>query len=267
MSLILYNYAMSGSSQKVRLALAEKGLTWEDRFVDLLKGEQHSEVYRQINPKGFVPTLIISDIRLTEVSATLEFIDETFAGTALVPDDALERHRMRCWVKKIDEVVHPANGFLSYVIGGRKSLLRLSMEEREAYINAMPNARDRWLRRVVIEKGMDAKEFGETVRAHETLLDDMEVTLSKNPFLASANVSLADLTVLPYVQRLEHLGIGRMIAPQIRPALAKWLGAMRGRHSFKRAIEDYLPETLGSSTPGTEDTWRCVDEALITQIR
>jgi len=57
----LYHSASSPNSRRVRIFLAEKGLSIPLVAVDLGKGEQHSEGYRAINPRRVVPTLVLED--------------------------------------------------------------------------------------------------------------------------------------------------------------------------------------------------------------
>jgi glutathione S-transferase len=57
----LYHSAASPNSRRVRILLAEKGLTVPLVPVDLANGEQHSDAYRAINPRRLVPTLVLAD--------------------------------------------------------------------------------------------------------------------------------------------------------------------------------------------------------------
>ena len=54
----LYHSAASPNSRRVRISIAEKGLTVPLVPVDLAKGEQHSDA---INPRRLVPTLVLAD--------------------------------------------------------------------------------------------------------------------------------------------------------------------------------------------------------------
>ena len=54
----LYHTSGSVCSQKVRLALAEKGLDWADRHIELSKDEHLRAEYLALNPNGVVPTLV-----------------------------------------------------------------------------------------------------------------------------------------------------------------------------------------------------------------
>ena len=57
----LYHSTSSPNSRRVRIFLAEKGLTVPLVPVDFGKGEQHSDTYRAINPRRLVPTLVLAD--------------------------------------------------------------------------------------------------------------------------------------------------------------------------------------------------------------
>jgi len=54
----LYHTNMSVCSQKVRFALAEKKLRWEDHHINLQAGEQLRPEYLKLNPNAVVPTLV-----------------------------------------------------------------------------------------------------------------------------------------------------------------------------------------------------------------
>jgi len=56
MTLALYHNDMSSCAQKVRLMLAEKGLEWESRHLDLRAGEHQKEWYVKLNPRAVVPS-------------------------------------------------------------------------------------------------------------------------------------------------------------------------------------------------------------------
>ncbi|NOX51674.1 MAG: glutathione S-transferase family protein [Gammaproteobacteria bacterium] len=236
----LYHYPTSGSSQKLRFALAEKGVHWEDHFIDLLQGEQHHESYRRINPKGVVPTLVWGQYVLTEVGPTLELLDSWIAKPVLRPSDPICRYQMRCWIKRIDEVVHPANGLITYTIAGRRALRSLPAKQLEIMLSSMPNIRDRRLRRIAVTQGLEAEEFSEALHVHEALLEDVNDALSTRAYLVGDSISLADITVVPYIKRLEHLGLTPMLCLDRRPDLARWLERISRRPAFVKAISDYM---------------------------
>ena len=108
MTLALYHNDMSSCAQKVRLLLAEKGLEWESRHLDLRAGEHQKDWYIKLNPRAVVPTLIDGDIVVPESNVINEYLDERFPDPPLKPADPFGRARMRLWTKQLDEGVHDA---------------------------------------------------------------------------------------------------------------------------------------------------------------
>eukprot|EP00758_Cryptobia_borreli_P009440 Tbor_TRINITY_DN5480_c4_g1::TRINITY_DN5480_c4_g1_i4::g.25184::m.25184/K01800/maiA, GSTZ1; maleylacetoacetate isomerase len=57
--LILYGYWRSSCTWRVRLVLEYKNIIYNYKPINLLKDEQHSVEYLNINPCGLVPSIII----------------------------------------------------------------------------------------------------------------------------------------------------------------------------------------------------------------
>jgi maleylacetoacetate isomerase len=97
LSLELYTYWRSSASYRVRIALNLKSLPYETHAVDLTRdgGEQFSARYREVNPQGRVPTLVHDGQRIGQSLAIIEYLDEVFPGTRLIPKDPVDRARVR----------------------------------------------------------------------------------------------------------------------------------------------------------------------------
>ena len=93
--LVLHHYWRSSASWRVRWALAVKGLTYESRSVNLLKGEQRDAAYMLLNPSGQVPCLIVGNESFAESMSIVEYLDEKVPTPALLPADPIERMRVR----------------------------------------------------------------------------------------------------------------------------------------------------------------------------
>jgi glutathione S-transferase len=57
----LYQANSSPNSRRVRIYLAEKGISMPIVPVDLAAKEQFSNAYAEINPRRVVPTLVLDD--------------------------------------------------------------------------------------------------------------------------------------------------------------------------------------------------------------
>ena len=73
------------------------------------------------------------------------------------------------------------------------------------------------------------------------MLDDMETSLQEADWLAGPELSLADGAVLPYVLRLQHLGIYEMM--NAYPSVSVWFSRMMQRPSFEDSIGRWVPES------------------------
>lgn len=94
---ILFSYWRSSASYRVRIALALKGVTYDQIAINLVPGtdEQLADTYRAINPQGRVPFFRDGTIDLSQSLAVIEYLDETVEGPSLLPNDPEARARAR----------------------------------------------------------------------------------------------------------------------------------------------------------------------------
>ncbi len=238
----LYHYGFSTCSQKVRLVLAEKGIDFVSREVDLLNGAQHDPEYLKLNPNHVVPTIVHDGTALIESSLINEYLDEVFPNPPMMPSAPRGRHATRLWTKLLDEKIQGPIAVVTFAIGPRNMLLHQPAEVREANINAIPDAADRAARRSVIEGGVEAPEFAGALKKMIALVDKMDATITPGGWLSGDSFGLADAAALPYVLRLDHLAMGPLLSADTRPALADWYTRARARRSFETAVANWAPE-------------------------
>ncbi len=101
----LYHHGSSVCAAKVRLALAEKGLEWKGRYIDILKGEQFEPDFLAVNPRAVVPALVDGGRVIVESSVICEYLEEKFPDPRLMPDDPGARAELGFLNKKKREVV------------------------------------------------------------------------------------------------------------------------------------------------------------------
>ena len=106
----LYSYYRSSAAYRVRIALNLKGLPYDYVSVNLLHNEQKSDNYMARNPQGLLPALELDDGELLAQSvAILEWLEESCPSPALLPDNTLQRARVRSLVNNIVCDIHPLN--------------------------------------------------------------------------------------------------------------------------------------------------------------
>jgi glutathione S-transferase len=93
---LLYDSGLSGNCYKVRLLLAQLGLPYQRREVDVFDRSDRARILGGLNPAQRVPTLVFDDGRaLAESGAILNYFAE---GTQLLPADRFERAQVLQWM-------------------------------------------------------------------------------------------------------------------------------------------------------------------------
>ena len=104
----LFAFWRTSATYRVRVALHLKGLTVQERIINLDAGEQRSEDFLKINPLGAIPALLEKGhAPLTQSLAILEFIEELQPAPALLPHDLHARARVRSLAAMLATDTHP----------------------------------------------------------------------------------------------------------------------------------------------------------------
>ncbi|MGZ3438833.1 MAG: glutathione S-transferase family protein [Polyangia bacterium] len=104
-------YFSNGScSLASHIALEESGAKFESQRIDLRAREQKSPEYLKINPKGFVPALVLDGgVVLTENPAILSYIADTHPqANLLAKPGELARAKAQEWLAWCSSTVHIA---------------------------------------------------------------------------------------------------------------------------------------------------------------
>ncbi|MED6143260.1 hypothetical protein PIB30_004765 [Stylosanthes scabra] len=103
-NVILFGFGVSPFCGRVKVALAEKGVSYEEREEDLCGGK--SEQLLKYNPiYQKVPVLLHDGKPVLESSIIVTYIDEVWPSNPLLPNCAYERAKARFWTDYIDKKV------------------------------------------------------------------------------------------------------------------------------------------------------------------
>ncbi|KAF3952865.1 hypothetical protein CMV_021623 [Castanea mollissima] len=100
----LYSFWWSTCSFRVRIALNFKGLKYEYKSVNLLKGEQLNPEFIKLNPSGNVPVLVDGDTVVADSLAILMYLEDKYPHHyPLLPQDIHKRaiNYQKCIDEKI----------------------------------------------------------------------------------------------------------------------------------------------------------------------
>ncbi|MFI4937938.1 MAG: maleylacetoacetate isomerase [Candidatus Berkiellales bacterium] len=190
----LYDYFRSSSSFRVRIALNLKEIEYELIHIHLLKegGEHLQESYRRLNPQGLVPCLedTTTNTVFTQSIAIIEYLEETFPTTPLLPENSLLRAKIRAFAQAIACEIHPLNNLrvLRYLV----HTLQISEPQKTAWYH-------HWLK-----AGFDPLE---------QILNETE---RKGPFCFGDTPTLADVCLIPQVYNAERFEFDLKAYPTIK---------------------------------------------------
>jgi len=97
-SMTFYSDGNSHYSHRVRIVLAEKGVTVETIDVD---PDNKPEDLATLNPYNKLPTLVDRDLVLYEADIMMEYLDERFPHPPLFPVYPVARAQSRLWIYRI----------------------------------------------------------------------------------------------------------------------------------------------------------------------
>src|SRR5271154_5731756 len=91
----LYDFLPCPFGQKVRIILAEKGLSYELVEIDLAQGEQRRPDFLRLNPFGRVPVLVDEDTVIYDSTIIAEYLEDEYPEPPLLPPVGVSALRAR----------------------------------------------------------------------------------------------------------------------------------------------------------------------------
>jgi glutathione S-transferase len=201
MAIKLYHDVPSSNSDRVKIALAEKGLAWDGVMVSLAKKDQKSPEHLKRNPYGKIPVIDDDGKILFESCIINEYLDEKYPNPPLMPKDPYLRGRGRVLVDYALNYTHEPYW-----------ALRGEMMKKES-------ERD----------GAVLEEKRGTLRK---LLAYLEEALGDKPYFLG-DFGLTDIAIIPRCLRMESYGA--MPSPTL-PSFNAWLQRMKERPSVKAIL-------------------------------
>ncbi len=202
--MILHDYWRSGAAYRVRIALALKGVAYDQVTHDLRTGAQGATDYRALNPQRLVPAIEADGDVLTQSPAILEWLDERYPSPALLPAGLADRAIVRAMAATVACDIHPLNNLRVL------QTLRRDFGADEAAVAA-------WI----------ARWIGDGFAALEVMIGR-----HGNGFAFGDAPTLADCCIVPQVYSAERFAVDLTPYPQLMAAVerARTLPAFQAAH-------------------------------------
>jgi glutathione S-transferase len=199
----LYDLKAGMNPRRVRIFLAEKGVTIPRVEVDMAGGENRRAPFLTINPMGTMPVLELDDgTHLSESMAICRYIEELHPQPNLFGATPLERAQVEMWNRRMElEIMRPA---------------------QDVFLHLSPF----WVgkREQVADYGKLAQK---TAAERMTWLDG---ELAKRPFIAGGRYTVADITAQCGLLLGKNTGTP---VPANLTNLTRWFGEVSSRPSAR----------------------------------
>ena len=169
----IYGDPISGNCLKVRWTADLLGVSYDWIDVDVLSGYTRSEEFLAINPSGQVPAIVLPDGRSLSQSNAIVLYLASLYDSALVPKDLFERAKVNEWLFWEQYSHEP------YIAVRRFQKAYLGKSDSE----------------------LDPRLLANGKRALAQMADQ----LSRTPFLAGEDLTVADIALVAYT-RVAHEG-------------------------------------------------------------
>ncbi len=186
----LHGYWRSSAAYRLRIALNLKGLAYEQVSVNLapVASEQMTPAFKAMNPAQRVPVLETEDGKLVQSMAVLEWLEERYPDTPLLPQDLGERQMARALGNIIACDIHPLNNL---------SVLKVLRED----FGADKQAVSHW--------------YGDWIKRGFAAFEEMISGQSDGGFLFGGQPSIAEICLVPQVYNARRFEVDLSAFPKL----------------------------------------------------
>lgn len=236
----LFHFQGSSCSQKTRIFLSLREISWESHYIHLGKKEQWQPWYLGINPRGLVPALVLDGEVHIESNDIIALLDRRFPGPRLIPEPL--EGRIGELLRQEDDL-HLDIRTLNFRFTQPRGLVARTPEDvrnlREGGSGTVQGASDPerdhqaafWEN--VIENGLTDEAVRAALGRFRAALDELEAWLEENPCLLGDELTILDIAWFIYVMKLLWCGYP---LERLHPRVAAWYAPLLARPEFAREI-------------------------------
>ena len=238
----LLHFHGSSCSQKVRIALAAKGLDWVSHHVDLVKSEHATSWFLGINPRGVVPVLVHDGEVHVESNDIMAYLDGLPSKREnLFPIDLQARAEIEKELAYEDslhmDVRNVTLGFLVPRKFAEKSEETLKRYESEGPDDDKRRLEVQWWRDFA-RQGILPEVARASVRAYSRAFASLGPRLEGQDYLHGAALGVLDIAWFISAHRLSLAGYP---LASLHPSVGRWHQRLLSRPAFAREVKSPAP--------------------------
>ena len=208
----LYDSEQAPNPRRVRIFMAEKGISCETEQLNIVLGENLSGDFLAVNPRGLLPTLVLDDgTVLDESVAICRYLEETHPEPPLMGTDAISKAQIESRQRHME-----FDGLFSAAETFRNAYPRFAkrgLGGNVGSVEAIPG---------LVERGKAS-----VLRFYNRLNED----LGQSQYVAGDAFTIADITALCAVDFASMAA--RVPVPETCENLARWHAEVSARPSAR----------------------------------
>lgn len=238
----VYHATPLANSGKVLIALHEKGIAFESRWINLHRFEQHEPWFLELNPDGQVPVLDHHGLTIVHTTVINEYLEDAFPDTpALRPADPAGKARMRHWNKYIDDNVMQAVSIHGWQHGAGATARKIDPATFETYVARIPLEAQRVKWRTA-RAGFPQADLDAGTGKVRQAVATIERQLTAGPWIVGDMFTLADINFYAYCGGALEIMFPEIGNRQNCPRVMDWVDRMRARPGVAAALAMKAPE-------------------------
>jgi glutathione S-transferase len=232
----------SSCSQKLRIFLNLKKISWHSHPVDLPGNENMQPWFLGINPRGLVPVLVHDGAVHIESNDIIQYLEARFPSPPLVP--AGHENEVTALLKHEDDLhldlrtlsfrfvfappgpPKPAAALESYIANGAGTVQGAQDHEKDIQIEFWQRA---------AREGFTDERVRASALKFRSAFDALDNTLGKQPYLMGDQLSVLDIAWLIYEHRLSLAGYPFV---RLHPHVHAWAERLRTMPEFAKEVTE-----------------------------
>ena len=237
----LFHFRGSSCSQKLRIYLNLKGISWTPHSINLASGKNYSEWFLGINPKGLVPVLVDDGHVEIESNDILEYLEKKFPENSL--SSSTSNSDIKSLLKEEDDLHEDIRNIAyRYMFGGLGTKQLKKLKEYEEYKSTNQELDQLKMKEVEFYKNFG--RYGITDNAVKNSLyrfsecyERYETLLKRQKFFTGNDLSLVDIAWFIYTYRLFISGFP---FDDKFPLVSQWFQKLYSQKEFFNEVNDPL---------------------------
>lgn len=204
---IIYHYNICPFSRKVRIALAEKNISFQ---LKVEKFWEKRKDFLKLNPAGTIPIFLSRpNIKIVGSQNIIDFFEEIHSSEKLIYGSPLEKAEVRRMINWFDEKFYPEAS-------------KIILEEK--IFN--------FLDKKLAPNQSKIKKASSNLSFHLSYIQHL---LSRNQWLCGSKITLADLNAAAHISSLDYLGEIKWSEYEL---IKEWYSVIKSRPSFREILND-----------------------------